>query len=39
MTVTDAPRIVTPRLGHDDSFTLERDLATGGYEGCARPSP
>jgi NADH-quinone oxidoreductase subunit F len=31
MTVTDAPRIVTSRLGYDDSHTLERYLATGGY--------
>jgi NADH-quinone oxidoreductase subunit F len=33
MAVTDAPRIVTARLGYDDSHTLERYLATGGYEG------
>ena len=32
MAVTDAPRIVTSRIGYDDSFTLERYLATGGYE-------
>jgi NADH-quinone oxidoreductase subunit F len=31
MTVTAAPRIVTSRLEHDDSHTLERYLATGGY--------
>jgi NADH-quinone oxidoreductase subunit F len=31
--VTDPPKIVTSRLGHDDSHTLERYLATGGYEG------
>jgi NADH-quinone oxidoreductase subunit F len=33
VTLTDAPRIVTARLSHDDSHTLERYLATGGYEG------
>jgi NADH-quinone oxidoreductase subunit F len=33
MTVTDAPRIITGRFAHDDSFTLERSLATGGYQG------
>ncbi len=33
MAVTDPPKIVTSRLGHDDSHTLERYLATGGYEG------
>jgi NADH-quinone oxidoreductase subunit F len=32
MTVTDAPRIITSRFGFDDSFTLDRYLATGGYE-------
>ncbi len=32
MAVTDAPRIVTARMGHDDSFTLDRYLATGGYD-------
>lgn len=30
---TDTPRIVTERFGHEDSFTLDRYLATGGYEG------
>ena len=38
----DRPRIVTSRFEHADSFTLERYLATGGYEGLrkalARPS-
>ncbi|MGH9293925.1 MAG: NADH-quinone oxidoreductase subunit NuoF [Acidimicrobiales bacterium] len=29
--ITDAPRIVTSRLGYEDSHTLERYLATGGY--------
>jgi NADH-quinone oxidoreductase subunit F len=32
MTVTDAPRIVTSRIDFEDSHTLERYLATGGYE-------
>ena len=36
MPVTDAPRIVTARLGHADSHTLERYLATGGYEGLRK---
>jgi NADH-quinone oxidoreductase subunit F len=36
MALTDAPRIVTARMGHDDSFTLERSLATGGYEGLRK---
>ena len=31
MAVTEAPKIVTARMGYDDSFTLERYLATGGY--------
>ena len=29
----DGPKIVTSRFSHEDSFTLERSLATGGYEG------
>jgi NADH-quinone oxidoreductase subunit F len=29
----DTPRIVTSRFEYDDSHTLERYLATGGYEG------
>ena len=33
MTVTDAPKIITARFGHDDGHTLDRYLATGGYEG------
>ena len=33
MTVTDAPKIVTSRWGYDDGHTLDRYLATGGYEG------
>ena len=36
MAVTDAPRIVTARMGYDDSYTLERYLATGGYEGLRK---
>jgi NADH-quinone oxidoreductase subunit F len=36
MAVTDAPRIVTARLGYEDSHTLERYLATGGYEGLRK---
>jgi NADH-quinone oxidoreductase subunit F len=36
MTITDAPRIVTSRLGFEDSYTLERYLATGGYEGLRK---
>jgi NADH-quinone oxidoreductase subunit F len=31
--ILDAPRIVTARAEFDDSFTLARYLATGGYEG------
>jgi NADH-quinone oxidoreductase subunit F len=33
VTVTDAKPIITTRFGHDDSHTLERYLATGGYDG------
>ena len=36
MAITDAPKIVTARLGFDDSHTLERYLATDGYEGLRR---
>src|SRR5579864_8572942 len=36
MPVTDAPRIVTARLDHADSHTLERYLATGGYKGLRK---
>ena len=36
MAITDAPKIVTARLGYDDSHTLERYLATGGYEGLRK---
>ncbi len=36
MAVADAPRIVTARIGHEDSYTLERYLATGGYDGLRK---
>ena len=36
MAVTDAPKIVTARLEYADSHTLERYLATGGYEGLRK---
>jgi NADH-quinone oxidoreductase subunit F len=36
MAVTEAPRIVTSRLGYEDSFTLRRYLATGGYDGLKK---
>ena len=36
MTITEAPRIVTSRLGFEDSHTIERYLATGGYEGLKK---
>ncbi len=29
----EGPKIVTSRFGYEDSYTLERSLATGGYEG------
>ncbi|MEY2420071.1 MAG: NADH-quinone oxidoreductase subunit [Acidimicrobiaceae bacterium] len=31
--ITDAQPIITTRFGYDDSHTLERFLATGGYDG------
>ena len=34
--LTDAPRIVTRRIEHEDSHTLERYLATGGYDGLRK---
>jgi NADH-quinone oxidoreductase subunit F len=34
--VTEAPKIITGRLGYPDSHTLERSLATGGYDGLRR---
>ncbi|MGQ0616971.1 MAG: NADH-quinone oxidoreductase subunit NuoF [Acidimicrobiia bacterium] len=33
MTVTDARPIITSRFGYEDSHTLERYMATGGYQG------
>ncbi|HEV7720942.1 MAG TPA: NADH-quinone oxidoreductase subunit NuoF [Iamia sp.] len=33
MTVTDAPKIISSRFDHEDSFTLRRYEATHGYEG------
>ena len=33
MTITDAKPIVTTRFDLDDGHTLDRYLATGGYEG------
>ena len=34
--ITDAPRIVTARVGREDSFSIETYLATGGYEGLRK---
>jgi NADH-quinone oxidoreductase subunit F len=34
--ITGAAPIVTARLGHADSYTLDRYLATGGYEGLRK---
>jgi NADH-quinone oxidoreductase subunit F len=36
MAVTEAPRIVTSRIGFDDSYTIDRFLATGGYDGLRK---
>jgi NADH-quinone oxidoreductase subunit F len=36
MAITEPPKIVTSRLGHDDSHTLERFVATGGYQGLRK---
>jgi NADH-quinone oxidoreductase subunit F len=33
MSTRPVPAIVTARFGHDDAHTLDRSLATGGYEG------
>jgi NADH-quinone oxidoreductase subunit F len=33
MAITDRPKIITARFGYDDSHTLARYEATGGYEG------
>jgi len=32
----DRPQVVTSRFGYEDSYTLERYLATGGYEGLRK---
>jgi len=32
MAITDAPKIITGRFGYDDSHTLTRYVATGGYQ-------
>jgi NADH-quinone oxidoreductase subunit F len=34
--ITDHPRIVTARTDYEDSYTLERSLATGGYDGLRK---
>jgi len=34
--ITEVPHIVTARRGYEDSHTLERYLATGGYEGLRK---
>ncbi|MCU0273337.1 MAG: NADH-quinone oxidoreductase subunit F, partial [Acidimicrobiales bacterium] len=31
--LNEGPKIVTSRFPYEDSYTLERYLATGGYEG------
>ena len=36
MAITEAPKIVTSRLQHADSHTLERFLVTGGYDGLRK---
>jgi len=36
MAITEAPRIVTSRIDYEDSHTLERYLATGGYDGLRK---
>src|SRR5947209_5551227 len=36
MSFPDGPDIVFARMGYDDSHTLDRYLATGGYEGLRR---
>src|SRR5271163_4225121 len=36
MAITDPPKIITARLEHPDSYTLERYLATGGYDGLRK---
>jgi NADH-quinone oxidoreductase subunit F len=34
--ITEHPRIVTSRVAFDDSYTLQRYLATGGYDGLRK---
>lgn len=34
--ITEHPRIVTSRVAYDDSYTLSRYLATGGYDGLRK---
>ena len=34
--ITDHPKIVSARMEYDDSYTLERYLATGGYAGLRK---
>ncbi|HUY17136.1 MAG TPA: NADH-ubiquinone oxidoreductase-F iron-sulfur binding region domain-containing protein [Acidimicrobiales bacterium] len=36
MATLEAPRIVTARTDYDDSYTLSRFLATGGYDGLRK---
>src|SRR5215831_13717481 len=36
MAITDSPRIITGRFGYDDSHTLARYQATGGYDGLRK---
>ena len=36
MAITEAPKIITSRLPYADSHTLERYLATGGYDGLRK---
>ena len=36
MSLTEAPKIVTARTGFDDSFTIERFEATGGFDGLRK---
>jgi len=36
MAITDAPKIITGRFGYDDSYTLARYEATGGYDGLRK---
>lgn len=34
--ITEHPRITTARMAYEDSYTLERYLATGGYDGLRK---